>query len=161
MLLDLDIIKFKDQLQIKELEDKRMIFCLIRKKWLVNTPEELVRQLTLLCLIREKGFSRTAINVEKALKINKTLKRFDIVVYAKNGTPQILIECKAPSIKLNQEVFDQAARYNLQLKAPFLLITNGLSAYCTKINFEVKNFEFLEQIPTYTLVNLLIDKNEN
>lgn len=157
MLLSLDIIKFKEELQIKELDGKRMIFCLIRKKWLVITPEELVRQLTLFSLIKEKGFSRTNINVEKALSINKTMKRFDIVVYSKSAAAQILIECKAPNVKLNQAVFDQAGQYNLQLKAPFLLVTNGVTAYSTKINFETRKVEFLDQIPTNTLVNNRMD----
>jgi len=161
LLLDLDIIKYKDQLQLKDLGHKRMIFCIIRKKWLVSTPEELVRQLFLLFLANEKGFSKTSINVEKALRVSNTNKRFDIVVYSKNGLPQILIECKAPLIKLDQKVFDQASRYNIELKAPFLIITNGRQAYCAQINFDLKKFDFLKQLPSNTLVNFMIDHNSN
>lgn len=104
-----------------------MIFDLIRKKWLQLTPEEWVRQHLLNYLVNIEGYPASSIAVEKELKLNDTKKRFDIVVYNRRLQPYLIIECKAPYIALDQIVIDQALRYNLSLKAPYLMISNGMT----------------------------------
>jgi hypothetical protein len=131
-------------------EDKKTkIFDAIRKRYLVLTPEEWVRQNFIEFLVRERNFPRGLIAVEKGLKLNGMQKRTDILVYAKNTQPLLMVECKAPEIKIEQKVFDQIARYNLHFKLPYLVVTNGLNHYCAKINIETKSFNFLKDIPNY------------
>jgi hypothetical protein len=98
----------------------------LRKKWLVLTPEEWVRQHAVQYLIQQKGYSSGLIHLEKGLKVNGLSKRADIVCYNRKMEPQLLVECKAPEIKLSQATFDQAARYNMTLRVPLLMITNGI-----------------------------------
>ncbi len=103
------------------------IFDAIRKKWLVLTPEEWVRQHVLNYLISVKKFPASIIAIEKELVLNDVKKRFDILVYSKQLEPILIIECKAPYIELDNEVIGQVQRYNLTLKAKYLMITNGMS----------------------------------
>lgn len=111
------------------------------------TPEEWVRQHTVQFLIQEKNYSPSAINTEVAVGINGMRKRADILVYKKEK-PLILVECKAPSITITQQTFDQIARYNLQLGADFLMVTNGLNHYYCQMDFENQKYVFLESIPS-------------
>ncbi|MDZ4824389.1 MAG: type I restriction enzyme HsdR N-terminal domain-containing protein [Flavobacteriales bacterium] len=120
-----------------------------RKKWIVVTPEEWVRQHLIEYLVQEKKFPRGLLSVEKGLRVNGLFKRTDVVAFGTNSKALLLAECKSPTIKLSQGVFDQAARYNLTLRVPFLLITNGLEIFCCKINFEIGNYEFLKDVPDY------------
>jgi len=136
-------------IKIKEEGGVKYIFDGIRKKYLVLLPEEWVRQNFVQFLIHDKNYSASLIAIEKGLKVNELQKRADIVVYSKQAQPIVLVECKAPSIKINQEVFEQIARYNLVLKVPYLVVTNGMEHYCAKIDFECNSFEFLEEIPNY------------
>lgn len=135
-------------------EDKKTkIFDAIRKRYLVLTPEEWVRQNFIEFLVRERNFPRGLIAVEKGLKLNGMQKRTDILVYAKSAQPLLMVECKAPEIKIEQKVFDQIARYNLHFKLPFLVVTNGLRHFCARINFDKQNFSFLKDIPHYHEIN--------
>src|SRR5690554_7513928 len=106
-----------------------MIFDEIRKKFLVLTPEEWVRLHVVQFLIREHKYAKGLINVEKQLKVNNLSKRYDVVVFNKNGSVFMIVECKAPSVPIDQVTFDQVARYNLALKAQYLMVTNGLQHY--------------------------------
>ena len=135
------------EFQLKKQTDKVYIFDIIRKKFVVLTPEEWVRQHTLRYLIEEKKYPQNLIAVEKQLKINQTKRRFDIVVFNKNMQPEILVECKAPNIKITQITFDQANQYNWLLKAPYLFLTNGLKHYICQINFDENNYRFLPELP--------------
>ncbi len=108
---------------------KTEIFDDIRKKWFVLTPEEWVRQHVLNYLINVKKYPSSLISVEKEITLNDLKKRFDIVVYKKNLSPFLIIECKAPFIELNITTIEQAQRYNLILKANYLMITNGVSDF--------------------------------
>jgi hypothetical protein len=99
----------------------------IRKKWLILTPEEWVRQHVLNYLVTEKKYAISSIAIEKELLLNGLKKRYDIVVYTKQLTPYLIIECKAPYVALNNLVIEQALRYNLVIKADLLMITNGVS----------------------------------
>lgn len=136
--------------KIRKEEDKYLIFDELRKKELVLTPEEWVRQHFVQFLINQKQFAKGLIAIEKGLKLNELQKRADILCYNVNGEPIVLVECKAASVKINQEVFEQVARYNLVFKVPYLVVTNGLEHYCVKIDFENNSFEFLKDIPVYS-----------
>ncbi len=137
------------QFRFKNSENKPKIFDVIRKKFVVLTPEEWVRQHCVRYLVEEKKYPYSLINVEKELQINGLKKRYDVVVYHSNGLINILIECKAPKIKIVQKVFDQIARYNMQLKADYLMITNGLEHYYCTMNFDDKTYSFLRKLPSY------------
>ncbi len=126
------------------------IFDTFRKKYVRLTPEEWVRQHFLHFLCSEKHYPASLMRVEKSLVINGMLRRFDAVVHKKDGTPVLLVEFKAPEIKLSQDVFDQVATYNLTLHADYLIISNGLSHYCCKMDYEKQCYHFLPEIPDYT-----------
>jgi len=135
--------------RIKSSENKTLIFDIIRKKYVVLTPEEWVRQHVILFLIEEKKYPISLIAVEKQLKINSLLKRTDVVVFNTKGTPEILIECKAPSVAISQATFDQIARYNLTAQSNYLMVTNGLDHYFCQIDVENGTYVFLKDIPNY------------
>lgn len=136
-------------LKIKQEKGKQYIFDITRKKYLVLTPEEWVRQNFIEFLVQEKKYPRGLISIEKGLKLNDLQKRADAVIYNDEAKPHVLIEFKAPSQKINQEVFEQIGRYNSIFKVPYLIISNGLEHYCAKINFEKSTFEFLKEVPEY------------
>jgi hypothetical protein len=148
MLLDLQLNRFKGQLKIrKSAEGKFFIFDPIRKKELVLLPEEFVRQLIIIYFNTDLSISLNRIQVEKQLIINKMTKRYDIIVYDSNYSPILLVECKSYKIKLNQNTFRQIAAYNLKLKVPFLLISNGIESYLCEMDYENKKFSFLDHFP--------------
>ena len=124
------------------------IFDEIRKKYIKLTKEEWVRQNCVKFLINEKNFPSVLINIEKTIKINKLIKRYDIVVYKPDGGIKLLVECKSPEIKINQKTFDQIAVYNMNLKSEQLMVTNGLEHYYCEINYENKCYTFLKDIKT-------------
>ena len=135
------------QFRFKNSENKVSIFDSIRKKFIVLTPEEWVRQHVVNYLIEEKKYPKSYINVEKLIKINTLTKRYDIVVFEPDGSIFLLVECKAPKIKINQDTFDQIARYNMVLKAKYLMVTNGLNHYFCEMDFENQKYNFLENLP--------------
>ena len=137
--------------RFKNSENKVSIFDVIRKKFIVLTSEEWVRQHVIHFLIEEKKYPKSLINVEKNIKFNGLVKRYDIVVFHPNGNINILVECKAPEIRISQQTFDQIARYNLTLKADFLMVTNGLLHFYCQINFEKQSYHFLENLPEYQI----------
>ena len=169
-MIALDLLRYKPFLKSKRENGKQLIFCPIRKKFLVLQPEELVRQLLLVYLMEEKKYPKSKIAVEKSLKINELEHRFDILIYDKNNQPFLLVECKAPEINIeksfswmnvladsesakreiviNRNPFEQAAQYNFQLQVPYLLITNGISTFLSKMNYENQSSEFLMEIPS-------------
>ncbi|MCF6214352.1 MAG: type I restriction enzyme HsdR N-terminal domain-containing protein [Flavobacteriaceae bacterium] len=143
--LNLPPYKYK----LKSSENKTFIFDVIRKKYVVLTPEEWVRQHILHFLINQKGYPKSLISVEKQVVVNNLKKRTDIVVYNTSGLPHIIVECKAPSVKVSQKAFDQIARYNLNLKATFLIVSNGLEHYFVKLNPKNESFTFIKDLPKY------------
>jgi type I site-specific restriction-modification system R (restriction) subunit len=128
---------------------KTEVFDAIRKKYVSLQPEEWVRQQFIGFLIQQKNYPASLISIEKGLKVNQLQKRFDAVVFDRNGTPLVLIEFKAPKIKLSEKTFDQVAAYNLKMKVKYLIISNGLTHYCCKMDYENSNFQFLRDIPDY------------
>ena len=143
--LNLPTFSFK----FKSMENKFYIFDMFRKKYMILTPEEWVRQNYAQYLIKNKNYPKSIIAIEKQLKINNRIKRTDILLFDKNGNPDIIVECKAPSVKINQETFDQIARYNLKLNANYLVVTNGLQHFYCKIDHQLKKYHFLQDIPDY------------
>ena len=139
----------KYNFRFKSNENKTLIFDIIRKKFVILTPEEWVRQHTLHFLITEKKYPVSYINVEKQLLLNDTVKRYDIVIFKNDGDVEIIIECKAPSIPINQVSFDQIARYNLALNSNLLMVTNGLTHYFCKMDIKNKKYIFLRDLPKY------------
>jgi hypothetical protein len=130
-------------------QKKTEIFDEFRKKYIVLTPEEWVRQQFLWYLIEVKKYPASLIALEKGLIINQLQKRFDAVVHNKIGLPIMLLEFKSPDIKLEQNVFDQIASYNMKLRVKYLLISNGLQHYCCSMNYENEKIIFLNEIPNY------------
>jgi len=139
------------QIPIKNKENKTLVFDSIRKKWLKLVPEEWVRLNCIEFLINEKKISRSLISVEKEFKLNNLKKRFDIVVFNKKGEIYLLVECKAPNVKISQSVFNQITKYNLVLKSKFLMISNGINHYFFVMNFKSQKIEFLKELPCYDL----------
>src|SRR5690606_37107128 len=137
----------KYSFRIKSSENKLSIFDEVRKKYVLLTPEEWVRQNTVQYLLCEKKYPKTLLNVEKVIKINDLTKRYDIVIYKPDGSIFLLVECKAPHIKITQESFDQIARYNLVLKAEYLMVTNGINHYFCKMDFKNERYNFLNNLP--------------
>ncbi|MGK0389619.1 MAG: hypothetical protein ACI94Y_002363 [Maribacter sp.] len=147
MLLNIPFTDFINQLNIKTEDGKKYIWDEIRKKWYVLQPEEFVRQLVIKYLIDVQKFNKNKIQVEKGLVINELEKRFDILVYDNDFNPYLLIECKRPEIKVDQKVLDQISVYNIALKVPYLLVTNGPESYCCKVDFEDKSYSFIDELP--------------
>ncbi|TPV33255.1 type I restriction enzyme HsdR N-terminal domain-containing protein [Paucihalobacter ruber] len=135
--------------RFKNKENKPAIFDDIRKKFVILQPEEWVRQHCLQFLMNEKKYPKSHINVEKKLTINQLTKRYDIVVFNTDGSIFLIVECKAPNITINQQVFDQIARYNLSLNATYLMVTNGLNHYYCEMDLANERYNFLESLPNY------------
>lgn len=135
--------------RFKNSENKVSIFDEIRKKFIILTPEEWVRQHVVQYLIQEKKYPKSLINVEKALTVNGLRKRYDVVVFNSDGSIHILVECKAPEVKISQSTFDQIARYNMTMKARFLNVTNGLNHFYCQMDFENEKYQFLQSLPDY------------
>ncbi|MAW94019.1 MULTISPECIES: type I restriction enzyme HsdR N-terminal domain-containing protein [unclassified Leeuwenhoekiella] len=136
--------------RLKSSENKPLIFDPIRKKFVVLTPEEWVRQHTVKHLQEAYNYPLSLINVEKELKVNGLSKRYDVVVFESDGSIRLIVECKAPKVIINQVTFDQIARYNLTLQASFLMVTNGLNHYFCQMDYEQKKYNFLPDIPVYS-----------
>ena len=128
---------------------RKLIFDSIRKKFVVLTPEEWVRQHCVHYLITQRNYPKSLINVEKELTINGLKKRYDIVVFNPDGSIFLMVECKAPKITINQATFDQIARYNLKINAVYLMVTNGINHYYCQMDFEKEQYTFLQDIPSY------------
>lgn len=135
--------------RFKNSENKHYIFDEIRKKFILLTPEEWVRQHVIHFLLYEKHYPKSHINVEKVVLINGLKKRYDLVVFRSDGSIYLVVECKASGIPITQDTFDQIARYNFSLNASYLLVTNGLNHYFCEMNFEDQNYIFLKELPEY------------
>jgi len=128
------------------------IFDEIRRKFVLLTPEEWVRQHVVHFLIDVKKYPKSHINVEKQILVNNSVKRYDIVVFDQAGNYFLLVECKAPQIEITQSTFDQIARYNSAIHSQFLMVTNGLNHYFCKINTLQSGYQFLIDLPIYNSI---------
>ena len=136
-------------LKTREVNDKLEVFDIIRKKYVLLTPEEWVRQQFVNFLINEKNYPASLIAIEKGIKVLKMSKRFDAVVSDQKGYPVALIEFKSPEVNISQKVFEQIATYNMRLKVSHLIVSNGIKHYCCKVDYKKKKFTFLDDIPVY------------
>lgn len=135
--------------KITEQNGQFFLFDNIRKKTILITPEEWVRQHFIQYLVAQKKYPKTLIQLEGALKLNNLSKRSDILVYNPSAEKILLVECKAPSIKITQKVFDQIARYNMVHQVPLLAVTNGLEHFYCRIDFAAGKYFFLDELPDY------------
>ena len=146
-MLELSFPKY--EFTLKKNDEKRFIFDEIRKKYIELTPEEWVRQNCIKFLIKEKKFKKHLISIEKKITLNKLIKRFDIIAHDNYGKPNLLVECKAPNIIINQKSFDQIITYNKVIDAKYLMLTNGIIHYYCRINKIDGKIDFLKEIPNY------------
>lgn len=137
-------------LRIKQKNGNIYVFDEIRKKFLVLTPEEWVRQHFVQFLIRNKKYPRSLVKLEGGLKLNALQKRTDILLFNNLGKKIMLVECKAPTVKITQDTFDQAARYNFVHQVDCLVVTNGLDHFCALIDHEARSYRFLQELPEYS-----------
>ncbi|MEN8845112.1 MAG: type I restriction enzyme HsdR N-terminal domain-containing protein [Candidatus Arcticimaribacter sp.] len=135
---------------LKNRENKRYIFDVVRKKDILLTPEEWVRQHCIQFLLQEKKYPISLLNVEKKIKVYDREKRYDIIVFTPQGKVTLLVECKAPNIPINQDVFDQIARYNLSVDSQYLMVTNGQTHVYCQMDYQAQTYHFLQDLPPYT-----------
>jgi len=136
--------------RLKNSENKISIYDVIRKKFVQLSPEEWVRQHVVHFLMQEKNYPKSLLNVEKQFMIYGNPKRYDVVGFKPDGKIFLIVECKSPSVRITQETFDQIARYNLELDAEYLMVTNGLQHYFCKMDYSEEKYVFLRDIPAYT-----------
>jgi hypothetical protein len=139
--------------RMREKNKQILIFDEFRHRWVVLTPEEWVRQHYLKFLVTEKRFPKQLLAVEKKVMVNGLPQRFDLMVCDRKGNPLLVAEFKSPSVEITQPVFDQAGRYNGILRAPYLLVSNGLHQYFCRIDFKTHRTEYLPEIPDYEHLN--------
>jgi hypothetical protein len=139
--------------KIRETSDGKQIFDFVRAKYVALTPEEWVRQHFLNYMVTDLGYPPGLIKVEASFRLNSMLRRADILVYSRTGAPVLIVECKAPEIKINQTVFDQIINYNFNYCVKYIIVTNGLKHYAAEVDQVTKRFSFLEQMPDYNFIN--------
>lgn len=135
--------------RFRNTEGRISIFDEIRKKFIILTPEEWVRQNVVQYLLQEKKYPKSYINVEKVIKINGLVKRYDVVVFQPNGKLFLLVECKSTDIVINQTTFDQIARYNMVLESEYLMVTNGINHYFCQMDYQNEKYNFLKELPAF------------
>jgi hypothetical protein len=138
------------QFRLKKESSKMMIFDEIRRKFVVLTPEEWVRQNFVMYLRLHLGYPAQLMAIEMAVNVNGLRQRADVVVYNRKGAPSVIIECKATYVTITNEVFAQAARYNMNLKVNYLILSNGLKHYCAKLDYENNSYQILNEIPNFS-----------
>jgi len=137
------------EFRFKQEEKSRFVLDIFRKRYVMFTPEEEVRQRFARYLIEEKEFPTALIMTEYTLKLNEMVRRCDILVHKPAGHPAVLVECKAPEVKITQNTFDQVARYNLVFNVKYLMVTNGLKLYCCYLDFATRKVEFMKEVSLY------------
>ena len=146
-MLELNLPPFA--INIKKIDGKLSVFDRLRRKFVALTPEEWVRQHFINYLVEEKAYPESLIANEIQINLNNQKKRCDSVVYSREPSPLVIIEYKSPDVNINQDVFDQIVRYNIVLRVQYLIVSNGLSHYCCRIDYENQSFEYLPNIPDY------------
>ncbi|MFV0593913.1 MAG: type I restriction enzyme HsdR N-terminal domain-containing protein [Draconibacterium sp.] len=128
---------------------KHWIFDAIRKKFVVLTPEEWVRQNFIQYLKQNKKYPENLMAVEKQITVNGKLRRFDLLIYSRNGEPHLIAEFKAPNVKITQDTFDQVVRYNMALRVNRVVVSNGLQHFACEIDYSANSYSFLREIPEF------------
>ena len=137
------------ELKVTTRAGKPYVFDILRRKHVSLTPEEWVRQQFVHYLIDQKGYPAECIGNEVSITLNGTKKRCDSVVYGQNAQPLMIIEYKAPSVEITQQVFEQISRYNIRLRVRWLVVSNGLQHYCCQIDYTEGTYKFVDDIPSY------------
>lgn len=137
------------EFRMRDSAGAKEIFDAVRKQWISLTPEEWVRQHAAMWLQQARNYPASLMAIEKQIKVNGLQRRCDIVCYDNQGRPLVIVECKSPDVNITQELFDQAARYNLTVGATYFLLTNGLRHFCCTMNHETQSWNFLEELPVY------------
>lgn len=138
------------QLQLQHTSDGTKVYDPLRRRYVALTPEEFVRQHFTAFLIAQRGFPSGLMANEIGITLNGTSRRCDTVVFDRTGKPLVIVEYKAPTVTISQHTFDQIVRYNMVLQARYLIVSNGLSHYCCRIDYASKTYEFLPAIPAYS-----------
>ena len=138
--------------RIKQDKQKKYIFDEIRHRFVLLTPEEWVRQHLIKYLVHVKNFPLMLMGIEKGFTQLRRKQRYDLLIHDRNGEPLMIVECKAPRVDISQNTFDQATRYNIRYKAPYMLISNGRKHYCCQINLENRQYRFLQEIPDFNTI---------
>ncbi len=133
--------------KIIEKESKPFIFDVIRRQYVALTPEEWVRQHFVHFLIEHKGYPQVLMANEVQLKLNGMSRRCDTVIYDRTLRPRVIVEYKAPTVDITQQVFDQICRYNMVLQVEYLIVSNGLAHYCCKMDYATRSYTFLREVP--------------
>ena len=144
------MIEFKFEaynFNIKVEEDKKYIFDIVRRKFVLITPEEWVRQHILWYFIHQLNYPKTLISLEKQIKVNGITKRYDMVVYDRDAKPWMMVECKEFDKKLDDDVLRQLLNYQQQIQCPYGVITNGRQTFCCEMN--IPNFNWLTAMPKF------------
>ena len=136
-------------IKTKLVNSKEYLFDELRKKWILSTPEEEVRQQFWKYLHFEKKYPVSLMAIEKTIVINGLNKRFDLLIYDRNGNPNIIVECKSRNVKINESALDQILSYQYKIGAKYLVLTNGNVTYCIGIDLSSKKVTYLEDIPLY------------
>lgn len=136
--------------KIRESDRGKEIYDPLRKKWLLLTPEEGVRQYFCSFLQNEKGYPSGLMANELTLKLNGNTKRCDTVIYDSSLRPKMIVEYKAPEVSITQEVFEQICRYNIVLGVDYLTVFNGKKLYCLKSDKNTGKYTFLNDLPSYS-----------
>lgn len=137
------------EVRTTERDGKRVIYDPVREQYVRLTPEEWVRQHFVQYLIQELDVPAGLVAIEAAFEYQEQPRRADAIVHDRQGDPLLLVECKAPRISINQDAFDQCARYNIVLGAPYLVVTNGQLHYACAIDVETQSYTFLDDLPPY------------
>lgn len=146
-MLELNLPTYDKKITLKD--DKPFILDVIRRQYVALTPEEWVRQHFVHYLIEHKGYPQSLMANEVQLKLNGMSRRCDSVVYDRSLKPRVIVEYKAPTVNITQQVFDQICRYNMVLQVDYLIVSNGLVHYCCKIDYSTCSYTFLEEVPCW------------
>ena len=147
-MLSLNLPPYATKIAVRD--GKNTIWDIIRRKYVALTPEEWVRQHFVHFLVEHKGYPASLLANEVALTLNGTSRRCDTVLYDRTLSPRMIIEYKAPHIPITQKVFDQISRYNLVFRVDYLIVSNGLSHYCCRMDYARQSYQFLTDVPSYS-----------
>lgn len=139
----------KTELKVITKDGKQQVFDVLRRRFVALTPEEWVRQQFVHFLIGYKGYPAECIGNEVSITLGATKKRCDTVIYGSHAEPLMVIEYKSPSVEITQKVFEQICRYNIKMRVEWLVVSNGLQHYCTRIDYENGTYQFVEDIPAF------------
>lgn len=146
-MMDLNFPRYP--FRFKSRENKLLVFDMIRKKYVALQPEEWVRQHCLHFLVSDKGYPAGRVLVERKLEVSGLTKRLDLAVCDARGRIEVLVECKAPDVAIDQVVFDQIARYNMEAQARYLMVSNGLQHFFCRMDYRRQRYVFLEDLPPF------------